>query len=326
MGSSDTVPAPAEPPRDFHFKYTVQKGFFFQSEDSTDDKNFDYRKSNFGLIDRNYETDHPDHEQEQWKRFEKYVRHFAQGLKEHESVKVLWLGRHGQGWHNVAESKYGTHAWDCYYSTLNGADGITWSDATLTTTGQTQAHDAHILWKAQIPLGIPLPETYYVSPLTRTIETADGTFADLPLPSDRPYKPLIKELLREALGIHTCDRRSTKTHIEKTFPHVTFEEGFSDPDPLWEADYREPASARRYRLATFLDDIFSSGENVFLSLTSHSGAIASILEVIGHRKFALETGGVIPVFVKAERVEGSREVPEKEPSDSLPMCKEPPQL
>ena len=32
--------------------------------------------------------------------------------KEGESYKVLFLGRHGQGWHNVAETKYGTKAWD----------------------------------------------------------------------------------------------------------------------------------------------------------------------------------------------------------------------
>ncbi|KAH7093722.1 histidine phosphatase superfamily [Paraphoma chrysanthemicola] len=326
MSASETIPVPAEPPRDFHFKYTVQKGFFLQSEDSTDDTKFNYRNSNFGLIERKYDTDRPDDKQEQWKRFEKFVRHFASGVKEHESVKVLWLGRHGQGWHNVAESKYGTHAWDCYWSALDGADGITWTDANLTTVGQNQALDAHTLWSQQLPLGIPAPETYYVSPLTRTIETADYSFNNLPLPKDKPYKPYIKELLREALGIHTCDRRSTKTHLEATFPHVTFEPGFVDADPLWESDYREPASARRYRLATFLDDVFSSDENVFVSLTSHSGAIASLLEVFGHRRFALETGGVIPVFVKAERVDGKREVPPKEPSDAPPMCDGPPEI
>jgi hypothetical protein len=150
------------------------------------------------------------------------------------------------------------------------------------------------------------------------------SFKGLHLPSDKPYKPYIKELCREALGVHTCDRRSTKTEIEKTFSHLTFEPGFSDADPLWEKDYREPSSARRYRLATFLDDVWANDGNVFLSLTSHSGAIASVLEVIGHRKFALETGGVIPVVVRAEKVEGSREVPPKEPSDAPPMCKEPP--
>ena len=43
--SSDTshsIPFPASPPRNFHFKYTVQKGFFLQSENSTDDTTFDF--------------------------------------------------------------------------------------------------------------------------------------------------------------------------------------------------------------------------------------------------------------------------------------------
>lgn len=66
--------------------------------------------------------------------------------------------------------------------------------------------------------------------------------------------------------------------------------------------------------------------NVWLSMTAHSGAIASMLEVLGHREFALETGGVIPVFVKAERVEGRREVPEKEPSEAPPICPGPPDV
>jgi hypothetical protein len=60
-------------------------------------------------------------------------------------------------------------------------------------------------------------------------------------------------------------------------------------------------------------------------MTSHSGAIASILEAVGHRKFALETGGVVPVFVNAVRVEGRREVPVKEPSAGPPLCDGPPE-
>jgi len=29
-----------------------------------------------------------------------------------ERYHLLGLGRHGEGWHNVAEAKYGTKAWD----------------------------------------------------------------------------------------------------------------------------------------------------------------------------------------------------------------------
>ncbi|KAH5265099.1 hypothetical protein HBI72_088860 [Parastagonospora nodorum] len=319
MGDTHHDLVPAEPSRDFHFKFAVLKGYFMQSEDSTDDVTFDFKKSNFGLINRTYDTDVASAEKEQWKRFEAHIRTL---VSQDPSIKVIWLGRHGQGWHNVAETKYGTKAWDCYYSALDGHDGITWADANLTTAGQQQALDVNALWKQQLPHGIPVPETFYVSPLTRTIETADLSFNGLEL----GYKPFIKELCREALGIHTCDRRSTKSHIAKTFPHVTFEQGFSEPDPLWEKDYREPPAARRYRLARFLDDVWKSDDGVFFSLTSHSGAIASILEVIGHRKFALETGGVIPLVVRAEKVDGAREIPPKEPSDSPPMCDRPPEM
>jgi hypothetical protein len=125
MSSHDQIPFPASPPRDFHFKYTVLKGYFLQSEDSTDDQTFDFvrihynssfictdpsqKKSNFGLI----ESDLPDPKNTQpWTSFTKHIRHLNTECAASESIKVLWLGRHGQGWHNVAETKYGTKAWD----------------------------------------------------------------------------------------------------------------------------------------------------------------------------------------------------------------------
>jgi broad specificity phosphatase PhoE len=212
-----------------------------------------------------------------------------------ESYKILFLGRHGQGIHNVAEAKYGTQAWNCYYSALDGFDGLTWTDAHLTSLGRTQAQEVHHLWSTQIPLGIPLPETYYVSPLTRALETADLTFANLDFPhGKKTYTPYIKELLREALGIHTCDRRSSASHIHTTFPSAVFEPGFSEADELWQKDYREPASARDYRLAMFLDDVFATDKGVFLSMTSHSGAIGSLLRVMGHRVWVLPLFLVLP--------------------------------
>lgn len=313
-------------PGDFHFEYTTLKGFFQQSEKGTDDSKFDFRKQNFGIIDRKYEIDAEEDEavEELWKRFERYVRHLNKEASEGESFKVLFLARHGQGVHNVAESKYGTAAWDCYWSMLDGADGVIWADAKLTEIGQNQARDVRDLWKAQLPKGIPPPETYYVSPLTRTIETAQLSFKDLELPKDRPYKPLIKELVRETLGVHTCDHRSTASHIKKEFPNIQLEPGFAEEDPLYKSDYREPDSARKYRLSLFLDDVFEHDKGTFLSFTSHSGAITSILEAIGHRKFGLVTGGVIPVLVKGKKVKGERWKPPHEPSPAPPFCSEPP--
>lgn len=78
---------------------------------------------------------------------------------------------------------------------LDGAEGITWADAKLTDIGQQQALDAHELWKSLLPGGIPAPETFYVSPLTRAIQTADLSFKKLHLPENRPYAPIVKELV-----------------------------------------------------------------------------------------------------------------------------------
>ncbi|KAF2634471.1 phosphoglycerate mutase family protein [Massarina eburnea CBS 473.64] len=316
-----SVPTPA-PTGAFHYEFEVLQGYFKQSENDTDDSEFDFLKEKFGLIDRTYPTDSSSTSSSQWKHFAAHIRHLNQNSTTGESIKVLFLGRHGQGWHNVAETKYGTEAWDCKYSMLDGYDGIHWSDANLTELGQEQAKAVHALWESELKEGIPTPETFYVSPLTRTIETADLSFKGLQFGDGREYKPFIKELLREALGVHTCDRRSTASHILQTFPHITLEAGFSDPDLLWEEDYREPRSARTYRLGQLLDDIFETDDGVFLSLTSHSGAIGSILEAVGHRAFSLQTGGVIPVLVRAKRVDEERVKPAKEPSEGPPACKE----
>ena len=61
-------------------------------------------------------------------------------------------------------------------------------------------------------------------------------------------------------------------------------------------------------------------QGMFLSFTAHSGAIRSLLEAIDHRQFDLETGGVIPVVVRAERVDGEREKAPDEPWETAPAC------
>lgn len=105
---------------------------------------------------------------------------------------------------------------------------------------------------------------------------------------------------------------------------------------------RESDSARNARIKQFLDDIFTStteeadrtersenengGRNnhQFISITAHSGAITSILEVIGHRGFQLQTGGVIPVFVRAERIPGREPKQVIDPPTGVPECKNDP--
>jgi hypothetical protein len=103
------------------------------------------------------------------------------------------------------------------------------------------------------------------------------------------------------MGLHTCDKRSAASVIAAEYPEYTIEPGFTEADELWDVKTRESDQDRDARLRRFLDDVFATDENVFVSMTAHSGAISSILEVVGHRRFPLATGGVIPVVVVAEK-------------------------
>jgi hypothetical protein len=70
---------------------------------------------NFGLIDRAYDTDadyDPNHQKTQWQRFERKVSRLNRDSGREVQFKVLYLGRHGEGYHNVAEAFYGTPAWN----------------------------------------------------------------------------------------------------------------------------------------------------------------------------------------------------------------------
>lgn len=75
----------------------------------------------------------------------------------------------------------------------------------------------------------------------------------------------------------------------------------SEEDELWEAGHRETNAEIDARIGRLLDDVFGTDGSSFVSFTSHSGAIGSLLRVLGHQEFRLATGAVIPVLVRAER-------------------------
>ncbi len=84
-------------------------------------------------------------------------------------------------------------------------------------------------------------------------------------------------MLREAIGVHTCDRRSSKSVIQQYYPNWKFEEGFAESDPLWVPDLRETDAARLPRARPAMDDIFYGDKNTHISISSHSGMISTLL-------------------------------------------------
>jgi broad specificity phosphatase PhoE len=300
--------------------------------------------TNFGLINRTYPTDNEcDRSFTQWQKLEFYVNSLNLRSGKDVDYKVLFLGRHGEGYHNVAETYYGTPAWNCYWSIRDGNGTVTWADAKITPIGVAQAQIAANFWASRIKLQkIPLPQSYYTSPLTRCLQTANITFSQLPLPWYQPFIPTVKELFREGISGHTCDRRSNKTYIHDSFPHYKIEAGFSEEDLLWKPLEGEVPTDQDIRSKTVLDEVFGSDESTWMSVTSHSGEIASILRgiyptlgietiankylVLGHRAFSLNTGAVIPVLVKAETVSGTPASTAELPYTTISTCSTQPAL
>lgn len=66
--------------------------------------------------------------------------------------------------------------------------------------------------------------------------------------------------------------------IQKLYPDWPFEEEFAENDPLWVPDLRETDPAMVVRARSAIDDIFNADENTHVSISSHSGMIASLLE------------------------------------------------
>ncbi|TGO80070.1 hypothetical protein BELL_0015g00030 [Botrytis elliptica] len=296
-------------PKTRHMEFRNVVGYFLQDDQNTNSETFNYTESNFGLKDRVYDTDaefDPERQKTQWERFENHVVKLNNQTPKNVQYKVLYLGRHGEGYHNIKETEVGKEAWDCYYSHLDGDENSTWADAHLAPTGVAQALVANDFWEKLITTQkASPPQSYYVSPLTRCLETCSLTFSNLPLPpTSPPFTPIIKELLREGISSHTCDRRRSKTYIHALAPTWKFESDFPEEDPYWRANYSETHETENRRFKALLDDLFTNDNSTFISLSSHSGAINTILRVIGHRTFPLKTGAVIPVLIKSQSILG----------------------
>ncbi|KAK1057598.1 putative phosphoglycerate mutase pmu1 [Friedmanniomyces endolithicus] len=308
-----------------YLNYTTVPGYFLQDNPTTNASTFDYTATNFGLINRTYpSTDGLTANLTQWQKFEAQVNALNATAPLNTAYKVLFMGRHGEGVHNAAESYYGTPAWNCYWAELNGNATNEWFDADLTPNGIKQALIAHDFWAHEIAVQkIPYPQSYYTSPLTRCLKTANYTFAGLEFPKYYPFVPTVRELLREGISIHACDHRRSRTYIHNLFPTWNIDPSLTEYDQIWNGVTAETNAAQDARSKIVLDSIFSSDDHTWISITSHSGEIGSILRVLGHQSFSLSTGAVIPVLVKAEFLP-SGPAPSHPPYTTSTHCAAPP--
>lgn len=96
---------------------------------------------NFGLINKTYPGSGAGNAT-QWQRFTQVVDSLNADADLDTVYKVLFMGRHGEGFHNAAESYYGTPAWnvrqsDGLYLPISIPDRVL---VLLVRTGRQQHH------------------------------------------------------------------------------------------------------------------------------------------------------------------------------------------
>lgn len=278
--------------------FEVVQGFFKQSEENTEVTNFNYLKEKFGL------------KLNSWNEFVKEIDNLNEKSESNISYKVIFFARHGQGWHNLIIEQYGQAEWDEKWSKLNTDGNIIWGpDPYLTELGIRQALNNHEGWKEQILTGAPYPSRFYCSPLTRAIQTLIYTWENI---RNEDYHVHINDDIRETIGEHTCDLRSSKSEITKRLndfkvaENFEFEEDFPENDYNFKKNYREQLFEQTLRSNNFLNYLFEKDfqnktADRFISITSHSGTLRSFVLALNHRDFPVGTGGMLPVVIKATR-------------------------
>ncbi|KAI0472997.1 phosphoglycerate mutase-like protein [Xylariaceae sp. FL0804] len=237
------------------YRHSAVPGYFDHDAEPTG-PGFRALKAGLGLVDRRYETDaefDPERKKTQWERFVYFLESKNREGRGRVKYKLLFLSRHGEGFHNVKEAEVGRQAWEDHWSRLDGDGTTVWADALLTERGRRQARGVRAFWRDAVARGeLPTPRVCYVSPLARCLETARITYAWLaaasssspssspsssssssslssssfsalpslppPPPPPPPLRFVVKERLRERFGVHTCDRRRPYAWIAENYP------------------------------------------------------------------------------------------------------------
>lgn len=232
----------------------------------------------------------------------------GQGLYPQHRSKTLHLVRHAQGFHNVAGGKDPKE----YLS-------YDYLDASLTPLGWEQVDN---LWKHVEARGLSKKiELVITSPLTRTMQTAVGSFGGGGYTDGIDVKPLMVadaassgrpaisslncppflavELCREHLGVHPCDKRRSKREYESLFPAIDFSLIENDEDILWKEDVRETNEEVAARGKEFMKWLWSRKEKE-IAIVSHSGFLFHTLSAFGNDCHQLVKDEICTHFANCE--------------------------
>lgn len=162
----------------------------------------------------------------------------------------------------------------CYWAKVSGDGNVTWADAELTANGEQQAHR---IAEVHSYLGEDTITTILSSPLRRCLRTVQLAFP----PGADDERPIIKEKLREPLGVRTCDQRSSRSWMVEDYPSFDVESGSTEEGLLWSPDRQEMIEEHTVRCTELLDDIFEGDYGEYIVLAAHSGAVMSLFAATG---------------------------------------------
>ncbi|GJJ10413.1 hypothetical protein Clacol_004639 [Clathrus columnatus] len=200
----------------------------------------------------------------------------------------------------------------------------TWGpDPLLTDTGIEQAYNVNNIRKQELSYGIPIPESFYSSPFSRTITTALISFEGIVFgDGDNVVKSVPKAIIKEQkfrernYRQHTCNMRRTRSFIKETYPQFEIEPGFTEEDIFWNTTgaCNETDDLLRIQVREVLDEIFENDKSccgcyfisplqrfatlvVDIFITAHAHTNRLIREVLGAPEKRMPTGGVFAMVI-----------------------------
>ncbi|GMF27333.1 unnamed protein product [Phytophthora lilii] len=211
---------------------------------------------------------------------------------ETRKLKVVYFVRHAQGAHNVAEEKYGVGRWEDEFARTDE-----FLDPDLTPFGvkDTKGKGPPSV-KAELERGMAPIERVVVSPLSRSIQTAQSFFAKGQMPS----KPLLcMENCREVFDCYTFDKRRPLSVIKQKFPDVDFSRMKDEEDVLWSPTHHETDDEIHERARSFLSELFDTVPERYVVVVSHVCFIQSVCAVTMGIHFRPDNCEVVPLVLEA---------------------------
>ncbi|XWW94762.1 hypothetical protein V2A60_002710 [Cordyceps javanica] len=262
----------------------------------------------FALTPRAYPSDDAasNDDQRPWARFTAHVEALNRESPENVSYKIMLLTRHGQGYHNL-KNKLGRDEKGENHDALlkNGDDDDALFDASLTPLGVAQAAALADLWLASVAAdGLPVPRRLYTSPLARCLQTSLHQLKPVADAHGLPYRPVVKEALRERWTTHRCNGRRPRAWIAARWPACVVEDGFPEADLLGARPRPETEAEHRVRVLAALRDVFEADDDVVVvAWTFHSLAMRTLLGALGMVPFKVQPATTVALLVRGEKTD-----------------------